>query len=393
MAGKTSIALRVAAIPVLLVVIEIIEARQPLATFRLVTFGTVFLLLADIASLLRDKWRVFLIVLTSLSIGMFIIEAVANIWEPLERSVVSPDGLYALRPVIGWGPGHAGQFHDEKNDSKTGTPIYSANYTIDSNLLRQTLSCESGPTVVFFGCSFTFGIGLNDADTMPQAFADSVDRKVRVLNLGFGGYGPQHFLSELQSGIFDSVIGSQARLFVFSTSVGHAEWSACKPHWVSHGPRYMIENDQLILKGSCYEGFNLWLRHWFQDSATYRWLIEPNLRRLSHDEVELYIQITLAAVNLAKAKYGVPVIVLYFKADEDSYLSGTGFSTEGVLRRLRDGSAVVIDATVNDEAAAGMTLSIPGDGHPTALANRMRAALLKNYLEQNMSGVLASSLN
>jgi hypothetical protein len=38
--------------------------------FRLVTFGMVFFLLADIASLLRDKWRDFLMVLTSLAFGM-----------------------------------------------------------------------------------------------------------------------------------------------------------------------------------------------------------------------------------------------------------------------------------------------------------------------------------
>jgi hypothetical protein len=330
-------------------------------------------------------------VLTSLAFGICLIEAVANIWEPRELSVVSPDGLYALRPAIGWGPGHEGRFHAEKKDPKTGTPIYSANYTIDSSLLRQTLSCKSGPTVVFFGCSFTFGTGLNDADT--QAFADSVDRKVRVLNLGFQGYGPQHFLSELQSGIFDSVIGPQPRVFVFLTSAVHADRSACKPYWVRYGPRYIIENDQLLLKGACYEGFSLWLRDWFQDSAAYRWLIEPYRRRINRDDVELYIQITLAAIKLAKGKYGVAVIVLYFKGYEDSYLRGTGFTAETVLQRLRDAGATVVDTMLNDEAAAGMTLSIPRDGHPTALANHMRAAILKDYLEQNMSGVLASRLN
>jgi hypothetical protein len=83
----------------------------------------------------------------------------------------------------------------------------------------------------FFGCSFTFGEGLNDSATLPQAFADSLDRRERVLNLGFSGYGPQHFLSELQSGILDSVIGPQPKLFVFLTSAGHAERSACKPYW------------------------------------------------------------------------------------------------------------------------------------------------------------------
>jgi hypothetical protein len=115
---------------------------------------------------------------------------------------------------------------------------------------------------------------------------------------------------------------------------------------------------------------------------------------VSHDDIELYLQITLAAVNFAKIKYGVPVILLYFKVEgDDYYLQGTGFTTETVLQRLRNGGAIVVDATLKDEAAAGMALSIPGDGHPTALANRMRADILKKFLEQNMSGVLASSLN
>jgi hypothetical protein len=111
------------------------------------------------------------------------------------------------------------------------------------------------------------------------------------------------------------------------------------------------------------------------------------------NDVELYIQITLAAIKLAKGKYGVAVIVLYFKGYEDSYLRGTGFTAETVLQRLRDAGATVVDTMLNDETAAGMTLSIPRDGHPTALANHMRAAILKDYLEQNMSGVLASRLN
>jgi hypothetical protein len=394
MAGRISFALRLAAIPGLVAVIAILETRQPFAVFRLVTFVAVFFLLADIASLLRGKWCDCLIVFTSLAFGICLIEAAATIWEPKQSYFLSPDPLYESRPVTGWGPGHAGQFHAEKKDPKTGATIFSANYTIDSNLLRQTLSCESGPTIVFFGCSFTFGEGLNDADTLPQAFADSIDRKVRVLNLGVGGYGPQQFLSELQSGIFDSVIGPQPRLFVFLTSAGHAERSACKPYWVRRGPRYGIENGQPILKGACYEGRGLWLREWLQDSAAYRWLIEPYRRRLSHDDVELYLQITRAAINLAKAKYGVPVIVLYLGNEgENTLLQGTGFATDAMLRRLRDAGAIVLDASLSKESDAGMALSIPGDGHPTALANRLRATILKNYLERNMPGVLASCLN
>jgi hypothetical protein len=270
MAGRISFALRVAAIPVLVAVIAILATRNPFGMFRLITYGAVFLLFANIASLLRGNWRDFLLVLASLAFGIFLIEAAAIIWESREPTRVVQDGLYAPRPVTGWGPAHTGRFHDEKTDPKTGATIYSADYTIDSNLLRHTQSCETGPAVVFFGCSIAFGQGLNDADTLPQAFADSIDRKVRILNLGYPAYGPHQFLSELQSGIFDSVIGPQPKLFVFETAAWHADRSACKPWWVRLGPRYRIENGQLILKGACYGGLGLWFQEWLQGSAAYR---------------------------------------------------------------------------------------------------------------------------
>ncbi|MBO0733709.1 MAG: SGNH/GDSL hydrolase family protein, partial [Methylocapsa sp.] len=238
----------------------------------------------------------------------------------------------------------------------------------------------------------TFGDGLNDDETLPQLFADSIGRQERVLNLGFSGYGPQQFLRELQSGTYDSVIGPHPKLVVILTSVIHAERCACKVHWARRGPRYIIENGKLILKGTCYEGPRLWWEEWLQNSAAYRWLVAPYRRALSHDDVELYIQITLAVVNLARSKYGAPAVVLYFNWDEN-YLRGTGFTNADIMQRMQDGGAAVVDASLGNEAAAGMALNIPGDGHPTGLANRLRAALLKNYLEQNMPGVLASNRN
>lgn len=250
MTRRTSFASRVAAIPLLIALIAILETRQPFGMFRLCTFGAVFLLLADVVSLLRGKWRDFALVLASLALGIFLIDAAGNIWGPKDPVVHSPDGLFAPRPVIGWGPNRAGRYPNERIDPKTGAAIYKAAYTIDSNLLRHTQSCEKGPAIVFFGCSFTFGLGLNDEDTLPQLFADSIDRKVRILNLAFGGYGPHQFLSELQAGLFDSVIGPQPKLFVFVTAAWHAERSSCRSRYGLNAPRYVIENGKLILRAS-----------------------------------------------------------------------------------------------------------------------------------------------
>jgi len=192
------------------------EVCHPFPAFRLATFVLAFLALADLVSLLRGKLRDGFVVLASLAFGLSIVEATATILETKDAAIVT-NGFSVRQPIIGWGPEHAGRFHAEKTDPKSGVPIYSADYTIDSNLLRETLSVETGPAAVFFGDSLTFGVGLTNEDTLPQVFADLLGRKQRVLNLGFPGYGPQQFLVELQTGRFDGVIAAPARLFIYMT--------------------------------------------------------------------------------------------------------------------------------------------------------------------------------
>jgi hypothetical protein len=373
---------------ILLCLIALMEARHPFPSFRLATFILAFLALAGMASRLRGKLRGGLAVLASLAFGLSIIEATAAITEIKELRVAT-NGLWVRQPVMGWGPDHPGRFHAEKTDPKSGIPIYTADYTIDSNLLRETHSVETGPTIVFFGDSFTFGVGLNDAETLPQVFADLRGRKQRVLNLALGAYGPQQFLAELETGRFDGVIGAQPRLFIFMTAAWHAERTACKPLWAAWGPRYALENGQVVLKGACYDGLSLWVREWIENMASYRLFIEPYRQKLTHQDLELYIRVVLAAVNLAKEKYGVATLIPYIPAGA-SYLKETGFSDDEIVQRLRDGGAMVVDVSLAKEEAAGAKLHIEGDVHPTPLANRLRASIIKAYIENHMPGILVA---
>ncbi|MDQ6870201.1 MAG: SGNH/GDSL hydrolase family protein, partial [Pseudomonadota bacterium] len=307
MSPKLSLRWPYSVILIALGLIALMEAGRPFPSFRLATFILAFLALAGMASLLRGKLRDGLVVLASFALGLSIIEATATILETKEL-YVETNGLKVRQPVVGWGPEHPGRFHAEKTDPKSGVPIYSADYTIDSNLLRETRSVETGPTIAFFGDSWTFGVGLNDAATLPQAFADMLGRKQRVLNLGFGGYGPPQFLAELRTGRFDGVIGAQPRLFIFLTVSWQVTRTACKPFWTAWAPRYALENGQLVFKGNCNERPRRWLRDWLENMASYRLFIEPYLQKATHEDVELYIRIVLAAVNLAKEKYGVATL-------------------------------------------------------------------------------------
>ena len=388
--GKPFLVLRLAVIPVLLMLIVWMEVGHPGPAFRLFTFLFVFLIVADLAALLRGKARDGLIVLASLAFSLCILEGVAIVLEP-KIMMTATKGWSVNRPVIGFGPEHAGRFHAERRDPKTGAVIYLADYTIDANLLRQTVSSEKGPAIAFFGDSFTFGLGVNDADTLPQLFADLLDRKKRVLNLGFGGYGPQQVLRELETGLFDPLIGSQPQLFIFMTAPWHAERTACKPHWLRLGPHYAIEDGRLVFKDACYDGPHLWLREWLENTASYRYFIKPYRMRIGHDDIELYIRTVVSTVQLAKEKYGVATLIPYLREGDD-YLRGTGFSDDSIIARLRDGGAVVIDASLAKEKATGAVINIPGDGHPTPLANRLRASIIMDYIEHHMPEILLAGL-
>lgn len=374
---------RVAAIPMLILVAAISEILQFPGSYRLLVLVVIFFILVDIASILRGIIRDTFLVFASLALGIVIAESLAIVAEP-KISISVTDGIYATKPVLGWGPGHIGRYHDERTDLFNGRTIYNVDYTIDRNLIRQTDSAESGDAVVFFGDSLTFGTGLSDSDTLPQQFADLFDRKVRVLNLAYVGYGPSQFLQILQNGLFDSVIGSKPNVFIFLTAAWHTERTACKGDWVRRAPRFVLERNRVVLRGICSDGQYIHFRDWLRPFAFYRLLIEPFILKPTDEDVELYIQILIEAVRVAERRYGIKTIIPYIR--NSGYLKNTvHFTDDIVIERLRDGGALVVDASLQEHESAGAVLAIPGDGHPTALANRLRAILLKEYMEHNLT--------
>lgn len=370
--------LRFALPAVLLAGILLTALLVPVTYAPAIEFGLLFLLLCSLIAQVRGAWQNLLLVAAPLVFGLMLIEIAGEILVPWPLQKMTPS-FAAREPVLGWGPRGSGRFHAQRWAPFSGRLIYSADYTIDADLVRATQSCASCATLVFFGDSFTFGEGLNDAETLPQAFADAVDRKLRILNLGFPGYGPQQFLRAEEVGRFDRLIGAHPKLFVFLTAPWHAERTACKADFVAYGPRYALENERLVYKGHCLEGLALRLQENLDHLGLYRAFIEPPLDRLTHADVDLYIRILVAAVHLAEQKYGAPVLIPYMNVPE-AYLAPTGLTNAEVVRRLKDGGALVVDASLAAQQAQGLPLTIPGDSHPTRLANRLRAAILKDAL-------------
>jgi hypothetical protein len=90
--------------------------------------------------------------------------------------------------------------HSARKLSKQGDIIYDVHYSIDNDGFRLTklTNNEQPHRINFFGCSMTFGEGMNDEETLPY-FVQKNLQEVKVKNFGWHGYGAHQALAILQS--------------------------------------------------------------------------------------------------------------------------------------------------------------------------------------------------
>ena len=308
------------------------------------------------------------------------LEATALALQPRAGDLKITPFWLSLKPEVGFGFTQAGVIHARKRDPATGTVIYEADYTIDGDLDRQVVSAAEGPATVFFGDSFTFGDGVDDAGTMPQQFADVFHHKRRVLNLGITGYSPQQFLREVEAGLQDALIGPHPDAFVFLTSPFHAMRTACKENWIARAPRYALQNGRPVFQGVCFAGARLAAFEFLENTAFYRLAIRPYALALTRADVDLYVAVLAEAARISRERYGVATLVPFIRAPA-GYLAGTGYDDDAIMAALRARGVRVVDMSLSDDPAKGFNASIVGDGHPTAAANAVRARMIAEALK------------
>lgn len=355
------------------------------STFVLIVYGLVFLLLLDLVAIWRRGARDAALMLASLVFGLGVVE-IAALMLSKDPTTIIDKGAYAGNAELGWSLAQPGVFR-ERRLAADGRPIIDFVATIDEKLTRKVVSPRRGPTVAFFGDSFTFGLGIPDADTLPQAFADATGRKFHVLNLAVSGYGPQQFLRDLEIGYHDALLRDDPRLFVMLTAPWHAARTSCKAAFAVGSPRYVLENGAPIHKGACPApdaGAPALLRAVktaIRVTAAYKYFIGAREPPIDDGDIDGYVAILARAGQIAREKYGVTTLILFLADDLTSphYRLGPGYGNADILRRLREGGLRVIDATLDPRAYPGETLFIPGDPHPTGAANRIWAEKIKDF--------------
>jgi hypothetical protein len=359
---------------------------QPSRYIVLLIVAIVFVTFVYFIAILRGRWRDFALLCATLSLGFGIIETLSLHLGGF-ATTYKDRGSWARVGELGWRPARPGPIH-EKKIATNGDVVYDVVNTIDDNLTRKVESAPDGPTVAFFGDSITFGAGLNDNETLPQAFADLTDRRFRVLNLAVTAYGPQQFLRALEIGEHDALLKKDPRLFIMLTAPWHAGRTSCKERNQWYAPRYVIEDGAPVYRGACSEaasGLFGAARALLRSTEMFHYFFESREPPIDEKDVDLYVAVLGKAGEVARQKYGVPTLIMYLPDNfaTDRYQLGPAYGNAQIMQKLRATGLHVAEARlVNAADYPGQPLFIPGDGHPTGLMDRIWAGQIRDVVMQ-----------
>lgn len=163
---------------------------------------------------------------------------------------ITPDYFYRKNDILGYLPFRNIKAKVEGYFKKR--LIYNVTYTINDDYLRVTPSSneKSDKCVLFFGCSYTFGSGLNDDETLPYYLGEKSEQKYRIYNFGFPGYGPHQMLATLeQRNIKEMLHGCKETIIMYSGISDHLPRTAGVKYWQKHEPKYSLQSHQVVYQG------------------------------------------------------------------------------------------------------------------------------------------------
>ncbi len=291
---------------------------------------------------------------------------------------VRHEGEYAydfFRPdeLLGYRPRPDAQVTSIKKSDDT--IIYDVVYSIDDYQRRLT-PLENGAQrtqfLLFFGGSFVFGEGVNDAETLPFYVGQGAS-DYRPYNYGLSGYGPQQMLAKLQSNELAGEVPEKEGGAIYVFIDGHVERAIGSMFvynaWGDRMPYYTTDwGGNLIRKGNFNTGRPL-LSTLFRtldksEIARYYTLNIPGALRDSH--YRFAVRLMAEARDMFREKFKSDQFYVLIYPDEGDYF-------EDMAAHLAAAELKVLnyDELLKLDEAAG--LAIAGDGHPTAKAHQIVA--------------------
>ncbi len=252
---------------------------------------------------------------------------------------------------------------------------YDVIYSIDANGNRQTdhSSDPAADNVLFMGDSFTFGMGLNDSDALPEIFSRMTDKRFNVVNMGVPTYGLHQVVRQLEIGRPDPLLSKGKRYIIYTAIADHARRAAAAYTWAVQGPAYQLAPDGVAAyHGNLHSAADSMLITTLSRSAFLaKYLLPPFLAPPAFDPVPLYVGLVKRARQLAEEKYQAKFIMIFWD-DDGREVPAVKAALDAAKIDYVPVTAIIPDLVANPRL---YRISM-ADFHPTGPANRLIAAWL-----------------
>ncbi len=245
--------------------------------------------------------------------------------------------------------------------------------------------------IIFVGCSFTFGEGVGNKETLPYFLHQKIGHEFDIRNFALHGYGTHQVLATLEHDIpnHPELIG-QNNLAYYPFLPDHIRRAAGYSPWDVHGPFYKIENDSLVNTGpfSASGQFNFtnpMLRKleaiWEKSNIHTHHFKHKEYLPTPYDLKRIRMMLMKIDKDFEKIGYDFHVILDPFYCPENEYC-------QSIKKFLLDNGIGVLDTSgffpeIHEKPEQ---FYIPLDGHPNANYNKKLADFIhQDILEKTNS--------
>jgi len=289
----------------------------------------------------------------------------------------NPDDLlgYALAPDSKW----------VAKTSYRDSVIFDVIQTTDSQGLRLTPGkvIEGAEQVLFLGCSFTFGAGLNDYETLPYYLQSESSESLRSVNMAHMGYGAHQVLAILQEGLEKKAFSIKKPKAGIYSAITDYVFRGTGRLGESIGPKYVLNAYGKLEKRDNVSSFKIKLLRELSKSYIFKHFF--NQRAPSKEsEVDLVVAMIGESAKIFTDRYNAPFYCILWDemfAEEGLY--------EKLLQKLQNLDIEVFEVKeiLSDYDEHPENYAFAYDGHPNSFANQLIAEYLwKNVLSREVAG-------
>lgn len=283
------------------------------------------------------------------------------------EETITNEGFWRDDPDLGPAPAPGGRSHHVRR--YRGDTLFDVTYTLDARGLRSgppDASDAPRACILIFGCSFAFGGGLADEDTLSYQLARQLKGKRLVRNFAVGGYGPHHMLAMIRNGSVEARADCVPTDALYVTISEHVLRAAGRGDGLYGGPRFELDTaGQLQRRGN----FPRQPDSGLQEKLALGASLSNDPASAGDAEVALFRALVQTSQRELERRFpGIRFHILAWHP--------RGPLDERLFVGLSPASLSYVADLLPVESAATGPYRIPHDGHPTALANQLLAAQL-----------------